>query len=178
MVVIALVGLPGSGKSEVSSFLEKKGFVRIRFGDATDDEIKKRGLPQGEESEKFVREKLREELGMHAYAFLNLSRIKEAKGDVVIDGMMSLEEYEYLKMELPDFVVIAIYAPQPLRCQRLASRKVRPLTAEEVMQRDIHQIEKLNIMGAIGHADYTIVNDGSVEDLQKKIGSILQAIDE
>src|SRR3989344_5414717 len=108
MVVIALVGLPGSGKSEVAMMLENKGVTRIRFGDITDAEIKKRSLPPGEESEKFIREGLRKEIGMHAYAFFNLPRIKQAKSDVVIDGMRSLEEYEYLKEELPDLVVVAV----------------------------------------------------------------------
>ncbi len=178
MVVIALVGLPGSGKSEVASLLEKKGFVRIRFGDITDAEIKKRGLPAGEESEKLVREGLRDELGMHAYAVLNLPRIKKAKGDVVIDGMRSLEEYEYLKDELPDLVVVALYAPQQLRYKRIAERAVRPRSPEESVKRDIDEVEKLNVLGPIGRADYTLINDGTKEELREKLEGIMQQIKE
>ena len=178
MVVIALVGLPGSGKSEAAALLEKKGFTRIRFGDSTDAEIEKRGLPPGEESEKHIREDLRKEIGMHAYAFLNLSRIKEAKGDVVIDGMRSLEEYEYLREELADLVVIALYVPQQIRYERLEKRKVRPITKEESKKRDIAEIEQLNIMGPIAHANYTIINDAAINDLEKKIDTILKKMQE
>lgn len=177
MVVIALVGLPGSGKSKVASMLERKGFTRIRFGDVTDNEIKKRGLPPGEESEKIVREGLRAEIGMHAYAFLNLDRIKRVRGDTVIDGMRSLEEYEYLKDNLPDLMTIAVYSPQQLRYQRMADRKVRPRSPEESRQRDIDEVEKLNILGSIARADYTLMNDGTVEELQKRLENILQNIE-
>ena len=176
MVVIALVGLPGSGKSEVASLLEQKKFIRIRFGDITDQEMKKRDLPAGEESEKLVRESLREELGMHAYAVLNLPRIKTAKGDVVIDGLRSLEEYEYLKDELPDFVVIAVYAPQELRYKRMSERLVRPRSPEESKKRDIDEVEKMNVLGTIARADYTLINNETKENLKERLEAILLAI--
>ena len=40
--VVAIVGMAGSGKSEVSRVFESHGFVRIRFGDITDEEMKKK----------------------------------------------------------------------------------------------------------------------------------------
>jgi len=174
MVVIALVGLPGSGKSIVAGMLEKRGFIRIRFGDTTDAEMKKRGLRPGEESEKLVREDLRKEIGMHAYAFLNLERIRKAKGDVVIDGLRSLEEYEYLKDELPDLVVIAVYAPQDVRYKRMAERAARPRSPEEAKQRDIDEVQNLNVLGPIAHAEYTLVNDGGKEELEERLEKILE----
>ena len=91
MKVISIVGMTGSGKSEVASFFEQRGFVRIRFGDITDQEVEKRGLVLNEENEKYVRELLRKEHGMSAYAELNLPRINSAleSSNVVIDGLYS-----------------------------------------------------------------------------------------
>ena len=43
MKVVALVGMAGSGKSEVARLFEKSGYTRVRFGDITDIEVKKRG---------------------------------------------------------------------------------------------------------------------------------------
>ena len=40
--IVAIVGMAGSGKSEVARVFENHGFVRDRFGDVTDDE-KRRG---------------------------------------------------------------------------------------------------------------------------------------
>ena len=44
MKIVSIVGMAGSGKSEVAKILERNGFSRIRFGDITDAEVKKRGL--------------------------------------------------------------------------------------------------------------------------------------
>ena len=44
MKVVSIVGMTGAGKSEVARVFEKNGFIRIRFGDVTDEELVKRGL--------------------------------------------------------------------------------------------------------------------------------------
>ncbi len=44
MKVVSIVGMAGAGKSEVAGVFEENGFIRIRFGDITDEEIRKRGL--------------------------------------------------------------------------------------------------------------------------------------
>ncbi|GAH48366.1 unnamed protein product, partial [marine sediment metagenome] len=99
MKVVSIVGMAGAGKSEVARVFEENGFIRIRFGDITDEEIRKRGLELNEENERHIRELLRQEYGMSAYARLNLARIDSAlkNSNVVIDGLYSWEEYTFLK---------------------------------------------------------------------------------
>ncbi|MDD5039090.1 MAG: AAA family ATPase [Dehalococcoidales bacterium] len=99
MKVVSIVGMAGAGKSEVARLFEQSGFNRIRFGDVTEKEIKKRGLPLNEKNERYIRELLRKEQGMAAYAKLNLPAIDSAlnTGDVVIDGLYSWEEYLFFK---------------------------------------------------------------------------------
>ena len=94
MKVVSVVGMTGAGKSEVARLFEENGFIRIRFGDVTDEEIRKRGLELNEENERYIRELLRKEYGMSAYARLNLSKIDltRKQSDVVIDGLYSWEE--------------------------------------------------------------------------------------
>ncbi len=41
MKVVAIVGMAGAGKSEVARLFEVSGFIRVRFGDVTDEEIEK-----------------------------------------------------------------------------------------------------------------------------------------
>ena len=59
MKVVSIVGMAGAGKSEVARLFERKGFVRVRFGDVTDEEVARRGLELNEENERTVRELLR-----------------------------------------------------------------------------------------------------------------------
>jgi dephospho-CoA kinase len=174
--VVAVVGMAGSGKSEVARVFEKHGFARVRFGDVTDEEIKKRGLEINEASERFCRELLRTEQGMAAYAKLNQPRIDAAlkNNDVVADGLYSWEEYlsfqAYYGLR---FYILAVYSSPRTRYARLASRGRRPLTAEEAASRDKSEIENLNKGGPIAAADFTIINESSVEELRKQAETIL-----
>jgi dephospho-CoA kinase len=177
--VIAITGMTGSGKSEVVKYLEQNNFFKIYFGQATLDEIKKRGWLLTPENEKKAREAIRKDYGMAAYAILNLEKITKAliNLSVVIDGLYSWSEYKVLKEKFKDdLLVIAVTAPRQLRYQRLAARPVRPLTAAEAENRDIVEIENIEKAGPIAMADYTIVNDGALAELNQKIDSVLKEI--
>ena len=170
MKVVSIVGMPGSGKSEVARIFERHGFARVRFGDITDEEIRKRGLELNEEDERYVRQQLREEHGMSAYAKLNLPRIDALlkSSDVVVDGLYSWEEYTLLKSRYgDDFYVVAVWASPKTRYDRLAKRPIRPLTADEAASRDIAEIENSNKGGPIAMADFTITNESSLRDLAR-----------
>ncbi len=179
MKVISIVGMPGSGKSEVAGVFEKKGFSRVRFGDLTDEEIARRGLELNEKNERSIRELLREEHGMSAYARLNLPRIDSAleRSDVVIDGLYSWEEYIFLKSHYgDDFYVVAVWASPGTRYSRLAGRPNRSLTLEEAAARDKAEIENINKGGPIAMADFTIANESSLGDLQGEAERIISGL--
>ena len=178
MRIVALVGMPGSGKSEVAKVFEKNGYKTIRFGDVTDEEVKKRGLELNEENEKSVREEMRLHHGMAAYAILNLPRIETAlkSSNVVLDGLYSWEEYKYLAGKLDkNFEIIAVWAPPRLRYSRLQRRKIRPLSPEQAKARDFAEIENVNKGGPIAMADYTIKNDSTLESLIDQTVHIIKA---
>ena len=166
--VVAIVGMTGSGKSEVTKVFQDAGFISVRFGDITDEEMKKRSLERNEANERYCRELLRRELGMAAYAILNRPRIDTAleKSDVVADGLYSWEEYLDFKNYYGDrFYVVAVCSPPRSRYERLASRPVRPLTVEEAASRDKSEIENLNKGGPIAMADFVIPNEHNLDYL-------------
>ncbi|MFA5628648.1 MAG: AAA family ATPase [Dehalococcoidales bacterium] len=172
MIIVALVGMTGAGKSEAAHFFTEMGFAKIRFGDITDQEIQRRGLILNEENERAVREGFRKEHGMAAYAILNLPRIEQARktSPVIIDGLYSWEEYKILKDYFgADFSVAAVYASPQTRYQRLEIRQVRPLTSAEAAGRDEAEITNINKGGPIAIADYTIVNEGTIADLEEEV---------
>ena len=179
MKVIAIVGMAGSGKSEVAKIFERDGFKKIRFGDITDEEISKRGLELNEENERYVRQQLREEHGMSAYAKLNLPRIDALlkSSDVIIDGLYSWEEYILLNSRYGnDFHVVAVWASPRTRYDRLAKRPIRPLKQEEAASRDTAELENTNKGGPIAMADFTITNESSLEDLERETKGVLSSL--
>ena len=179
MKLVSIVGMAGSGKSEVAKIFENNGFVKVRFGDITDREIRERGLELNEENERYVRQQLRKDHGMSAYAKLTLSKIDRLlkSVDVVVDGLYSWEEYTLLKNRYGDnFTVVAVWASPETRYERLAKRPVRPLTVEEGVSRDIAEIEDTNKGGPIAMADFIIINGSSLKALERETKRVLAAL--
>lgn len=173
--VVSVVGMTGAGKSEVAKIFEQNGFTLIRFGDLTDKEMKRRGLKPGEASERLVREQFRREQGADAYAELNLPRIEQAlkSSNVVIDGLYSWEEYTCLKSCYgEELYLVAVWSSPRTRYARLASRSSRRLTQEEAASRDRAEIENIAKGGPIAMADFTIINEFSLEELKKEAARI------
>ncbi len=179
MKVVAIVGMTGAGKSEVAKVFEKHGFKKVRFGDITDEELKKRGLEPNEQNERYIRQQLRKEHGMAAYAKLNLPRIDSSlkSAHVVIDGLYSWEEYVLLKERYgQELIILAVWASPTTRYARLACRKGRPLTPEEAASRDKAEIENINKGGPIAMADFIVINEGPLEDVKKEMERIISTL--
>lgn len=179
-IILAVVGLPGAGKNEVTEYLMKKmGWPKIYFGDVTFDEMKRIGLEINEINERKTREGIRAKLGMGAYAILNLLKIKELfkTSSVILESFYSWEEYLEMKKEFGDvFKVLATFSSPETRTERLKNRPHRPLTKEEVISRDYAQIENLHQAGPIARADFMVINEGTKEDLYKQIDKIIKKL--
>lgn len=177
--IIAIVGMCGSGKSIASDYYENRGYKKVYFGGVTMDQLKKEGLDVTPENEKMMRERLRSEYGMAAYAILSLPKIEEyAKtSNVVLDGLYSWDELVVLKEKFPDLKVISIVVDKEIRYNRLAVREVRPFTFEEAKNRDISEIENLAKGGPIAYADYFILNNGDMDMYNNELDRITKLIE-
>lgn len=179
-LILAFVGMPGSGKTEATLYLKKKGISFVRFGKITDEGVREMGLPLTPENERIFREKIRKELGMAAYAIKAEPEIRELldKNDVIaIDGLYSWEEYVFLKKRFPELILIYIYSEPKKRYERLSKRKTRPVSFIESYRRDILEIERLNKGGPIAIADHLV--DNNSDDLTifyQKIDSLLRRL--
>jgi len=97
--------------------------------------------------------------------------------DVVIDGLYSWEEYTFLKSYYgEDFHVVAVWASPGIRYTRLTGRPERYLTLEETASRDKAEIENINKGGPIAMADFTIINESSLENLKNKAKRIVSIL--
>ncbi len=191
MKIVALVGMPGSGKTEAGLVFEKQGFYKERFGQAVLDEVLARGMAVNEANERKIREELRAEQGMDVMAKKLVERITHLPSDsyILADGLYSWEEYTYLKgVYQNDLYVIAIHASPKVRYARLTSgeRKYDPekdkkavyrsLTLEEAKSRDRSQIQNLNQGGPLAMADYHIVNEGTRDELVQRVEQLIKEI--
>lgn len=186
--IIAVVGMCGSGKSIACDLFCENGWHYIRFGQITIDELKKEGKEITPENEKAMREGLRKDHGMGAFAILSLPKIQEAleQSSVIIDGLYSWTEYKILKEAFGDFIeILCVYAPPALRYQRLTERefdqadkntRMRPLSLEQAKSRDYAEIENIEKGGPIAMADYTVLNTGGIERLKTDILKLIQEI--
>lgn len=176
--ILAIVGMCGSGKSVASEYLEKLGYQKVYFGGVTIEKLQEENLEITPENEKMMRERLRKELGMGAYAKILLPRIKEyeKKGNVVLDGLYSWEELLILKENLENLEVIAIICDKELRYERLSKRDIRPFTKEEAIKRDLSEIENLKKAGPIAYADYYIDNNKTIIEYEQRLHEILGVI--
>lgn len=181
--ILAIVGMSGSGKSVVVDYLTAKGYPKVYFGGMIYKEMEKRGIERTEdgESEKNFREMIRETEGKDWVVRQVIAEARDliAAGQkrIILDGVYSWSEYKVLKREFPKVLTfIAIVADKKLRYERVSKRKERAFDGTAIRERDRSEIENLEKGGPIVAADYYILNNGTIEDIEKRTDEILKEI--
>jgi dephospho-CoA kinase len=164
--VLALVGMPGAGKGTCADYIKSThGWPIIHFGNMVYEEVDRRGLDNIRD-EVYVREDMRAKEGSAVLAKHAAKKaqqyFKQGKSRVVLDGLYSWSEYKFLEETFGDsLVVVAIVASKQIRRKRVLNRKDshRKYTMEQLITREIAEIENLEKGGPIAYADFTIMND-------------------
>lgn len=178
-VILALVGLAGSGKTEAAHYFKKKKLPVISFSNVINNYIDSKSFAHTEEVHKRLRMEFREKHGMEAMAVLNKDNIEKALRDneiVVIEGLYSWEEYLYLKKHFPKekLFLLGIHATKQLRYKRASRRKYRKgLYGEE---RDLHELTLLNKALPIAFADFLIVNEGTIDEFHDRLDGVYRQV--
>lgn len=177
--IVAFVGLAGSGKSSAVEYLTERGVPKIYFGGIIYKAMEEAGIDITWDSQKQFREQIRKKEGND---FVVKRVVKEAhdlinagQHKIVLDGLYSWSEYKILKHEFPGaMTVVAIVTPKHERKARMAKRPERPMTSQEVDERDWSEIENLEKGGPIAIADYFIHNDKDVAWLHNQLHDVLK----
>lgn len=175
-VVIAVTGLPGSGKSLVARTIASELGLEVRvMGDVVRREAMRRGLELTPENVEQVARELRNTMGRGAVAIL-LSGELDPGSSYVVDGLRSLEEAEVFRRRGWKVYIVGVHASRRIRVERLRTRG-RPGEDSEkaLVLRDMSNLE-LGVGEALAMADYIIVNDGSVDDLRMEAARIARVI--
>ena len=175
--IIAVVGMPGSGKGTITDELEKNGYPVIHFGNMVAEEIEKRGL-DFVKNEVFVRHDMRKTDGPAVMAIRAATKadslLENGKPIIIFDGLYSWTEYKYLEDKYGDsLTIVAVVAPKVMRRKRAIARRdgKRIYTIDKLIKREIDEIENMEKGGPIAYADYYIYNDGSLDDFKSKLDS-------
>jgi dephospho-CoA kinase len=185
-IILTFVGMPGSGKDTCTDYVAKKYHTPVlHFGNMVYDEVYRRGLDIVKH-EKQVREDMRAKGGPAVLAERVADKVREhlAKGEtrVVVNGLYSWSEYKHLSQEFGEqFICVALAAPRKVRYQRILDRnhttdKHRIYTVEQIMEREVAEIENLEKGGPIARADYTLVNDRETQHMFDQLDALLEEI--
>ena len=182
--ILAVVGMSGSGKSVVVDYLTDQGYPKVYFGGMIYKEMEKRGIERTEdgESEKKFREEIREQEGKDWVVNQVITETKDlinaGQKRIVLDGVYSWTEYKTLKHEFPRALTfVAVVVDKKLRYERVAKRPGRSFDARAIRERDRSEIENLEKGGPIVAADYYLLNNGTIEELQDNLKTLLKEIE-
>ena len=183
-MILGITGTDGAGKGTVVDYLVKeKGFIHSSARALIIEEIETRGLPNDRNHMRIVANDLRKKHGNDYIVMFYLERTKKT-GDkkVVIDSLRTVAEAETLKKN--GGILIAVDADQEVRYERVQARRSESdqVSFEEFKQHealemddpDPHGLQKAKV---IQMADYTILNNGTFEDVYVQVENILEKLD-
>ena len=169
--LVAIVGMAGSGKSVITEYLESEGWNKVYFGGAIMAKLEEENIPLTPENEKKMREDVRKQYGMAAVAVLLEDKIRKA-----VEGLYSWDEYVYLKKSFPELILVCVCCDKKKRYERIAVRPFRPFNSEEIVTRDVSEIENLAKGGPIAYADYYILNNGDKDGVILRLVELLKKL--
>lgn len=181
---IGLTGCMGSGKGEVARCFEQFHFHYISLSDIVREEIRQRTDISRSQMQD-IGNKLREEGGPAILARRVIRKIKSSLGKKwIIDGIRNPAEVLELKKLCP-FHLIGVSADTAVILKRIDSRKrgtdrINISKLKKTIEREWGAGEPENgqqVGKCMKMADYTLENNGSLEELKKKCRKILSIIE-
>jgi len=183
-MIIGVTGFLAAGKGEVSAiFVEKYGFKKLAFGDAVREEAQKRGTLSTRENLQKIGDEMRIKHGGNYWLNRLLEKTEPGK-KYVFEGIRNPSEIDSLR-KIKDFVLIGIDAPFEIRAmrtiQKQRNRKEDEVTLEEFKILDNNDKQGQSGLGqqtqkCFNQADFVIINDGTLTDLQNKVKETMNKI--
>ncbi len=187
-MIIALTGLPASGKATVAHYLtNQKGFKELIFSDIIKSELAKNNVqnPVRDDYKKQALQ-LRQTHGDGALALLLIQKIQESdpeiKNNYVLDGVRTMGEV--IEIKNAGGQVWAVVAPVEKRLEWIKSRSRdidTTFTIEELKmldEKELHSGEQTQgdhtMAESIKNADVTLVNDKGIEDLEMQVKEFIK----
>ena len=173
-MIIGLTGKNAAGKGEIADHLKSKGFVYFSLSDALRDEATKQSFDHSRDTLIRLGTEMREKHGNGILAERINEKIKQNKGNFVVDSIRNPGEVEELRKN-DGFILIGVHADAKIRFERLTKRGRAgdSRTFEEFME---HEKKENNNEGAgqqldkcLEMVDKTIDSNGTIEEANKNL---------
>ena len=177
--IIGAIGQNGSGKDEFLKYLrDKYGVPFFSTGDAVREIASKEGMEPTRENLGEISDRYFREFGKGCFVKLLAGKIRHNGLEIAgISGIRSLDDVSILKSIFgKDFILIRVYISDPhVRYSRMTRRGEGrdPHSYEKFMQQDEAEEELFSLKEAERHADYSISNDGTLDDLHREIDRLI-----
>ncbi len=176
MKVIGFCGLPGSGKSTAIEAISDLGII-VTMGDVVRNEAKRRNIKPIDDDLGKIAKELREKGGPEIIAEKCVELIKKLNNEIIfVDGVRSIDEVKVFRKSWK-FPIISIHINKEERFKRLSKRgrSDDPKATNDLMERDKREIE-FGLKEVLEKADYKIINNSTITDLQKKVREVVKEI--
>ncbi len=179
-IIFGLVGQQASGKEETKKYLaEKYNSKDCKFSASLRDILSRAGIEISRANMQKISQVLRENFGQNILAKIIAKDAMSLDSDiVVIDGVRRFDDIEYLS-KLPNFVLVAIAANPELRFERVLKRKENvgddTKTFEQFLKDNEAEADR-EIPEVMKSAKYTILNEGTIEELYKQINEVIKKL--
>jgi dephospho-CoA kinase len=177
--IVAVSGLPGSGKSVIVRAAAEKGYAVVVMGDEVREEARRRGMQATPENMGRIMLELRRLEGEASIARRCISKIEKTSASrVIVDGVRSLSEVEEFKSHFASVVSVAVHSSPETRFRRLYSRQRSddPKNLAIFRERDLRELS-VGLGNAIAMADHVIVNEGTLSAARSRAAEVLREIE-
>jgi dephospho-CoA kinase len=179
MKIIAITGMPGSGKKVLRQELEKRGISVVVMRHIVENEMREKGIEVTNVNLREYATELREKFGNTVVAERTFEKVKQLDDEtVIVDGIRGDMEIEFFrKQKDTELILIAVISSAETRFKRLSKRGLEwdMKTREELDYRDKKEIS-WGLDKAIAMADYNVDNEGTLEEFKEKINMVLNKI--
>lgn len=184
-IAVGLTGTIASGKEAVAAMFVEAGFAYFSLSDRVKEEAARQGLlPPSRADLQSIGNELRGHFGPAVWAARTYEKIVTAGvREAVVDGFRNPAEVAYFH-DRTNFRLVAVDAPTDVRFTRQLERRRPgdPGTWAEFLRLDDRDRglgegqEGQQVGACLRLADFTISNDGTLEDLKKKFDPVLSRI--
>lgn len=176
-MIIGVTGPIGSGKTTASELFKKYfKFNRTSLSDGLRDKLKENGIEITRDNLRKAGDQLRTEFGEGVLSRRAIKKIQDDEENWVIESVRSPEEASEIRKK---GIMIGITAPDKTRYKRTVKRGRErgevDLSFDDFMEKDLNDRE-IGIDDALKLCDYILDNDGTREDLKRRLEELLNQL--